>query len=99
MHSNLYRQPDVVKSKRVLLVGIGVSGNEILAEIAPVVTKVDISSRRWMLESESLGPQVSKFDVHPPIKEIDASGVIIFQNGTKAEVKLIRFIYLLQNPG
>lgn len=87
MHSNIYKTPDIMKDKKVLIVGIGVSGNEILAAISPVAKSVEICTRRFDHDSESLGPLVKNFKVYPNLKEINDAGEIVFIDGSKTEVQ------------
>ena len=85
LHSHCYRKPGALANKRILVVGTGSSGTDIMATIAPCVKWVYLVYHRNLVTTRlpQNGEQL------PPITKVDSDGTVHFENGVAREIDVI----------
>lgn len=95
LHSHDYKEPTSFVGRRVLIVGMGVSGIEISAELLAAGAHVLCSSSRATAFLDSTTPraqslQSASVDLRSPVSHFTATGAV-FADGSSAEVDDVIF--------
>lgn len=93
MHSHDYKDPEQFADKKVLVVGMGVSGIEISSELANANVKVISATSRKPTIAESTSPRTSSLlsaslDVRPAVTRFTTTGVV-FADGSEESVDAV----------
>ena len=87
IHSHVYREPEVYKDQRVLVVGSGQSGRDLIVDLSSHVRQVYLCNRGEPLDT-SLPDNVEEL---PGIDEVKRDGKVLFTN---AQERLVDSIIL-----
>ena len=85
MHSHYYREPEVYKDQHVLVIGAGLSGRDIFADISPFAKKVYVANR---------GPRLittipENVEEMMAVSKVEEDGKVYFINGEERWVDSI----------
>ena len=85
MHSHDYRHPEIFQGKRVVILGAGLSGQDICLHVAKCADKVYLSHKRAVLRC--ILPD--NLEQHRPIACVSVDGTVQFDDGQERRVDAI----------